>query len=150
MKKEKVGILLFVGILGLLFLNFRFDRVLVSDTVKIENVVVKNTELGYVKLQDNNFDYNINFNQLGDEFVFSFDINNDTNFDMNISKIKVTGVNDWVTYKVFDNDRTDLNKGFIMKKGMVKTIYISLRYDKEIESDYADCQLGIDLKVTRY
>ena len=151
MKERLIKLGLVLGIIVLTFLYFNYDKKIIdNESVSIANVDVYTKELGDVSLIDNNLNYNINFNKVGDEFVFSFDIRNDTMFDMNINKVSITGLNDWIDFKVIDEDGKIIRKNMIIKKNTFKKVFVSLKYVQEIDSiEDVSWQMGIDVKVSR-
>ena len=151
MKERLIKLGLVLGIIVLTFLYFNYDKKIIdNESVSIANVDVYTKELGDVSLIDNNLNYNINFNKVGDEFVFSFDIRNDTMFDMNINKVSITGLNDWIDFKVIDEDGKIIRKNMIIKKNTYKKVFVSLKYVQEINSiEDVSWQMGIDVKVSR-
>ena len=151
MKERLIKLGLVLGIIVLTFLYFNYDKKIIdNESVSIANVDVYTKELGDVSLIDNNLNYNINFNKVGDEFVFSFDIRNDTMFDMNINKVSITGLNDWIDFKVIDEDGKIIRKNMIIKKNTFKKVFVSLKYVQEINSiEDVSWQMGIDVKVSR-
>ncbi len=150
MKEKSIKILLVVGILFVMFIYFNYDKVSSDETLSIDNISVKTEELGYVRLIDGNLDYNINFDKVGQEFIFSFDIKNDTLFDMNINNINITGVSDWMSYRIYDTEGHDIIGNRVLKKNNKQKVYVALKYTKNI-ADFADktCNMGISMKVTR-
>jgi hypothetical protein len=151
MKERLIKLGLVLGVIVLTFLYFNYDKKIIdNESVSIANVDVYTKELGDVSLIDNNLNYNINFNKVGDEFVFSFDIRNDTMFDMNINKVSITGLNDWIDFKVIDEDGKIIRKNMIIKKNTFKKVFVSLKYVQEINSiEDVSWQMGIDVKVSR-
>ena len=151
MKERLIKLGLVLGVIILTFLYFNYDKKIIdNESVSIANVDVYTKELGDVSLIDNNLNYNINFNKVGDEFVFSFDIRNDTMFDMNINKVSITGLNDWIDFKVIDEDGKIIRKNMIIKKNTFKKVFVSLKYVQEIDSiEDVSWQMGIDVKVSR-
>jgi hypothetical protein len=151
MKERLIKLGLVLGVIVLTFLYFNYDKKIIdNESVSIANVNVYTKELGDVSLIDNNLNYNINFNKVGDEFVFSFDIRNDTMFDMNINKVSITGLNDWIDFKVIDEDGKIIRKNMIIKKNTFKKVFVSLKYVQEINSiEDVSWQMGIDVKVSR-
>lgn len=151
MKERLIKLGLVLGVIVLTFLYFNYDKKIIdNESVSIANVDVYTKELGDVSLIDNNLNYNINFNKVGDEFVFSFDIRNDTMFDMNINKVSITGLNDWIDFKVIDEDGKIIRKNMIIKKNTFKKVFVSLKYVQKINSiEDVSWQMGIDVKVSR-
>ena len=150
MKERTIKILLVLGIFILGFMYFNYDRVTSDETITIENVAVKTKDLGYVKVINGNIDYNIKFNKIGEEFIFSFDLKNDNIFDMNINKINITGTSDWLDYRIYDSNGNNISKDLVIKKNTKQKVYVALKYVKKINNlDNDMCKMGIDLKVSK-
>lgn len=150
MNERTIKILLVLGIFILGFMYFNYDRVTSDETITIENVAVKTKDLGYVKVINGNIDYNIKFNKIGEEFIFSFDLKNDNIFDMNINKINITGTSDWLDYRIYDSNGNNISKDLVIKKNTKQKVYVALKYVKKINNlDNDMCKMGIDLKVSK-
>ena len=150
MKERTIKILLVLGIFILGFMYFNYDRVTSDETITIENVAVKTKDLGYVKVINGNIDYNIKFNKIGEEFIFSFDLKNDNIFDMNINKINITGTSDWLDYRIYDSNGNNISKDLVIKRNTKQKVYVALKYVKKINNlDNDRCKMGIDLKVSK-
>ena len=150
MKERTIKILLVLGIFILGFMYFNYDRVTSDETITIENVAVKTKDLGYVKVINGNIDYNIKFNKIGEEFIFSFDLKNDNIFDMNINKINITGTSDWLDYRIYDSNGNNISKDLVIKRNTKQKVYVALKYVKKINNlDNDMCKMGIDLKVSK-
>ena len=133
----------------MLFIYHNYDRITTEETVSIEDVTVKTEDLGYVKMLDGNLNYKINFNKLGQEFIFSFDLKNDNTFDMNVKKINITGVSDWVDYRIYDMNGNSIGDNLVIKKNTKQKVYVALKYTKNIDTvEDKTCKMGISLKVS--
>ena len=148
MKRDNIKYLLIFGIFAFIFIYFSYDRVSSSDTIKIQNLEVKTADLGYVRLINDNIDYNINFNKVGEEFIFSFDLTNDTKFDMCLNKINITGLGNWLSYRIYDINGNNISDKEIIKKNSMKKVFVLLKYEHvNIENNIA--KMAFNIKVTK-
>ena len=150
MKDFWLKTLLLFGFIGMCFLYFNYDKDIKEESVTIDNIDVETKELGSVTLIDGNLNYDINFNKVGEEFIFSFDVRNDSSFKMGISNIEITGVSECIEYKVYDINGNSVEKNLIIEKNSLKKVFVALKYAKEIGTfDNIQWAMGIDMKVSR-
>ncbi len=129
MKKKEI-------ILLVLFLSFIFiPNVFAEENVSIESVMLdsksENTEItneGTYEGLSINFD--IKFNEVNDYAKYKIVINNQSDEDYEIGTDNKFSESNYITYEYsFDNDDN------ILKANGDKTMYVTVRYDKELPSE---------------
>lgn len=121
----------------ILFLSFMIiPNVYAKDNVFIESVSIDSKSEGTNVIEDAKYDglslkFNVKFFELNDYIKYKVVVNNPTNKDYEITKNSNFDDNKYISYEYSYDD----NDGGIVKKNSKMTMYITIKYNKEVPSN---------------
>ena len=127
-----VGVLFFVGILfeGYAIDNVKNDKGIYYDNVKYSENVKLNDVNGL------NIDYNAELLAPGDFYELTFDVVNDSLYDVSFADITINDDDDYIDFDLTYSDGNSIKLGDVLKKGEKKQLKYKVLYKNLVLEDY--------------